>query len=542
MRKHLLLSATLTLTFLTATISTSCSHQNIFVSESISREIANEVVAPMSVQELFTFKGSSNIKSGTNVIKLLKDETSEYKGIVFEMVEDAKMSNDEAFRLVPVIENQSYKIKVMYSKNAVNDLDAYQEVARFMKLMTQMKFTSQFSIFEVFFNASQNDFQSLQVLAKVRKAVFDQSMTINYSDDEEGFKQRSSEELKHWSQVNEKFDDVERVYNKKIKTQETARKAVMDALDKASDDEQFRALVAKNDRKGATELLRKYLPWEQMPPFEKMFWENHLKIMSEPVNLEDRIMIYRGIDDDIVQVAIDGGKELTREEAIRDQKMFLMSTMMTKNQGTWNRRLRSLTAMYEKFMGTDSSGSSEFTRASRITNMFVKHSIEPKGSPFLSFTPKFHVARSFGNTRTTAYFIDPRMIYFNYTSRYASEIEFLLPVVTFPDDLAAVWDVNLHSGKETQNFLKEQAMERLSREVGKEKAKATYDRIAANSEKYFKPVMGAPTGAVQTVQKPSGSFFGFFKKLLGMSTPKVEAEITEKSDMGCMDLIQLFWK
>ena len=184
MRKHFLLSATLSFSILTATLTTSCSHQNIFVNESISRAVANEVVAPMSVQELFTFKASSNIKSGTDVIKLLKNETAEYKGIVFEMVEDVKMSNDEAFKLVPVIENQNYKIKIMYSKKAVNDLDAYQEVARFMKLMTQMKFTSTFSIFEVFFNASQNDFQSLQVLAKVRKAVYDQSMTINYNDDE----------------------------------------------------------------------------------------------------------------------------------------------------------------------------------------------------------------------------------------------------------------------------------------------------------------------------------------------------------------------
>ena len=105
----------------------------------------------------------------------------------------------------------------MYSKKAVNDLDAYQEVARFMKLMTQMKFTSTFSIFEVFFNASQNDFQSLQVLAKVRKAVYDQSMTINYNDDEVGFQARSSEELKQWTEVNDKFDDAERIYNKKIK-------------------------------------------------------------------------------------------------------------------------------------------------------------------------------------------------------------------------------------------------------------------------------------------------------------------------------------
>ena len=220
---------------------------------------------------------------------------------------------------------------------------------------------------------------------------------------------------------------------------------------------------------------------------------------------------------------------------------------MTKNQGTWNRRLRSLTAMNKKFIGTDLNGNSDYTRAARITTMFSKHSKEPKGSPFLSYTPKFQIATNFGAARNTAYFIDPRMMYFNYASGYAGEIEFYLPIASFPDDLAAVYDITLHQhvikGRSVEVFLKDEAIKKLEHVLGQGKGKSTYDRITLNSTKFFKPVMNGKVGVVKDApKKPMGSILGYFKKLLGMKTKEAAIELTEDSNLACVDLLQLFWK
>ena len=530
------MKALMSLLLVASLFSLSCStnHQ----SSTTERSIANEVVAPLSADELLTFKSSTHIMKGVDLIKKIK-ENLDAEGVDFEFIKDEKMSTESAYRIVPSVEAQSYKFKIYYSAVGANDLNASAELIHFFNQMFTIKMVSPYAAFELLYNVRAGDFISLQVLAKLRAAAFE---TIPYDTiGGPDYEAAKPEKLKYWNTINEKFETVERVYNKKIKILENERKEVMDALDKAADDQQFRNLVAKNDRKGAAALLRKYLPWEHMPPFEKLFWENHLAVIADPLPFEDRVFIYRGIDDDIIQVAQEGGKELSREEAIKEQKMFLMSTMMTKNQGTWNRRLRSLTAMYEKFMGTDNAGSSDYTKAVRITNMFTKHSREPKGSPFLSYTPNFSIANSFGSKRNTAYFIDPRIMYFNYASRYAGEIEFLLPIMSFPDDLAAVYDSQIHQGVGAEAFMKKLAIEKLDRELGSGKGATAFARIELNSKKFFKPVMGGKVGAV-VAAKPDGKIMAFFKNLFGMPTKKAAEVIDEKSDMACLDLIQTFWK
>lgn len=517
----------------TLIFSSSCSY---FQTPGTHRTIAAEVQSPLNIDELMTIKSSTFIDKNMNYVATNKVLL---QNITIEYVEDPKMSTELAYKIVPTIENQKYIVKIFHSASAKFDGDATHELISLMNKMSRVKFISSFSIFELYYNAKAGDFQALQAMAKLRLAVYNEG--DNSFLKSEDFAKREVDSHKYWTEKAEAFEKQERVFNKQAKAADNARRDIMDVLDKVSDDKQFRSLVAKNDRKGAAALLKEYLPWHEMPPFEKQFWENHLAIMADPLPLEDRIMIYRGIDDDIVQVAEEAGAKFTREEALKEQKIFLMSTMMTKNQGTWNRRLRSLTSMYEKFMGTDNAGSSEFTKAARITTMFVKHSSEPKGSPFLSYTPKFNIARSFGQKKNTAYFIDPRMIYFNYASRFSSEIEFLLPIMSFPDDLAAVYDVSIHPNQnDVQDFLKEQSIKRLEKNYGANAA-ATYERIETNSKKFFAPVLTpAPSPAATVV--PDGKFIGFFKKLIGVPTAKAAEVIDAKADMPCMDLIQLFWK
>jgi hypothetical protein len=175
--------------------------------------------------------------------------------------------------------------------------------------------------------------------------------------------------------------------------------------------------------------------------------------------------------------------------------------------------------------------------------MFKKHSVDPKGSPFLSYTPKFNVSNNFGSKKNTAYFLDPRLLYFNMTSGYASEIEFLLPIASFPDDLAAVYDVDIHGAQNVETFLKTNAIAKLDQVLGAGKGAAAFDKIKLNSSKYFEPVMGATGKVVATPAAPvEGKIVGFFKKLIGITPPKPVEVIDEKSKLGCTDLIQMFWK
>lgn len=516
-----------------------------------SRSVANDKSLPLTYDELFTFKSTSHVDKSANAIKTLNDNLAGYaysyngKAIKYELIEDPKMSSDVAYKIVPAVEDQAYKVKIYHSKSAKTDLDALTTIQKFLRTSTELRVASSYSFFEIAYNARAQDLTAMSVLAKLRYEALTDDIVINYNEDNAGFYQRTKEEAEEWKSSLGQFEKLEREKNKKDKVLAEKRKAVMDALDKASDDQQFKTLIAKNDRKGAAELLKKYLPWEEMPPFEKLFWETHLDIMANPVGFEDRILVYRGIDDDMIHEAIDGGKMLGKEDAIKEQKIFVMSTIMTKNQGSWNRRLRSLTAMYEKEIATDNEKRSDITRASRISTMFKKHSGDPVGSPFLSTTPKFSVAAGFGYTRNSAYFIDPRLLYFNFASSFENEIEFLLPLMTFPDDLAGVYDAKVFASEagNVEKFLERKAVEKLEKEVGKGKGEATLKRIKLNSEKFFKPVSsGQVSGAIQATPPKGGGLTNFFKKLLGMDKAKVEAAITEKSDMQCTDLIQLFWK
>lgn len=543
----------------TSTLLYSCSHvESTKLSEELkeqwrySRTIANDNSMPASFEDLLTFKSTGQVDKKFNAIQALEEQlkgyTYSFKGaaVKYEIMADAKMSADEAFRIVPVVEDQAYKLKIHYSKGAVNDADAFKEIARFVRLISQDRLPSTYAFFELAYNARAQDLISLSTISQLRYEALTGEVVLVYDEDNTEFFNRTKSKALEWKELNGQFKLLEKNKNKMDKAMALKRKEVMDALDKASDDKQFKTLIAKNDRKGAVDLLKKYLPWEEMPPFEKLFWETYLDVVANPVGFEDRVLVYRGIDDDMIHEAIDGTKMLGKEEAMRAQKIFVMSTLMTKNQGSWNRRLRSLTAMYEKTIATDNMGRSDITRAARITTMLKKHSDDPVGSPFLSTTPSFSVASGFGYQRNSAYFVDPRLLFFNYASGFENEIEFLLPLMSFPDDLAAVYDAKVFpsDSSNVEKFLERKAIEKLDREMGKGKGVAAFKRIKLNSETFFKPVQsGMVSGAVQVVAPAKGgTLTNFFKKLLGMDKVKVEEAITEKSDMQCTDLIQLFWK
>lgn len=509
----------------------------------LDRSIATDEIAPLNVDQLLTIKASSNINKEKNYLAEIPN-LFRSENVFIEFVLDNKLSAEDAFKILPVVENQKNKIKILFSAGAFYDHDAVAELARFYYQMTQSKFLTSFSIFELYYNAKAQDFLSLQVLAKLRHAsVGEKSYRPLNEQDFTGINERKD----YWANIEDQFAKQERQYNKKVKLKTEARKSVMDTLDKASDDKQFRNLVAKNDRKGASELLRSYLPWEHMAPFEKIFWETHLEVMANPLPLDQRVLVYRGIDGDIIQAGEEAGKKLSRTEAIKDQKVFLMSTMMSKNQGSWNRRLRSLNSMYEKYMGTN-GGSSEFTKSARITHMFLRHADNPTGSPFLSYTPSFKIASSFGMQTNTAYFIDPRVMYFNFASKFKAEIEFLLPLASFPDDLAAVYDYQVQTDvdpDEVEKFLKKTAIEKIEREMGAGKGEEIFERITKNSTEFFSPSLATRvtnSNPLEAIQRAQAGEDKVAQEARVAEQAAKEAAAVDPNKAACKDLIQLFWK
>lgn len=195
-----------------------------------------------------------------------------------------------------------------------------------------------------------------------------------------------------------------------------------------------------------------------------------LGAMSEPVQAKYRVLMFRGIGDDRVYSNDDG------EE-------FQMPPVIVKNQGTFNRRLRSLQTMQKKYISQNrSTGKTDISQASRISTMLHNHMKQPKGSPFRSLTPDVRVAKNFGPKKIMGFVIDPRVIVPNYMSTYKNELEFLVPFTTFPDDhagslLKADYAMD-NEGNEDKilTLLKE----KLSGFMSKTKAKQAAGRVKKN--------------------------------------------------------------
>lgn len=509
-------------------------------SPQIKRELAaDHAQSPLTANQLFTFERTGFTDKIPKAESMIKDTLSNYITAI-KFVEDKTLPPNEAFRFIPSVEQNQFIIKIIHSTEALSDSGASLELVNFAKAISWY-LRNPINIYEVFFNAQANDFTSLHVLAKLRKEASVLALKVPRMNG----KLLSSndyflEQEKHWDSILAIYQKESRIHNKKVKEHEEKRKVRMNALDKASDDKQFKNLVAKNDRKGTAELIRSYLPWEQMPPVEKRYWEIQLEIMANPLPIEERVIVYRGVDDDQLQAGYSATKvKRTVSEAIKDQDIFLMSTLLTKNQGTWNRRLRSLTAMYDKFIGiTDETMSSEYTRAARINHMFQRHSVEPKGSPFLSYTSSFQTSKDFGSQRNTAFFADPRALYFNHTSIF-SEFEYLAPLVSFPEDLAAVYDREIHSDvKNVHQFFNETSLEKLQKLYGSNEGIKIYEKIKSNTQAMFQPL--DKIIATNSTVVPNGKIINLFKEIGNF--PDKSTEILPPNQLSCNDIIKQFWK
>ncbi len=515
---------------------TSCSHKIVENENSIERAIAN---APITIDEIFSFKSSGKkTKNYTKDIKLLIEEhgSSQKFASRAELVLDSSLPKDIAFKLELKVIDNNFVFQIRHSSAGVSDPEAIVHVVSFFKgLFEGHNVNTNLSVFEMYLNAKEGDLESLNNFLKMKKEI---RSYLYLPSDLESSIESSMKTLQ--SEVDEQIKALApliKKQNQERKALKLKRKAALDALDDAAKDKQFKALAAQNDREGIVQLLKKYLPYEDMAPFEKKYWDTYLEIIRKPLPLHQRVIVYRGIDDDLFNAAVENGEELEKEAAIKEGKAFVMSTIMTKNQGSYNRRLRSLEAMYEKTIGTV-NGESEFSRSARITTMFKNHSEDPVGSPFLSMTPNVDIASSFGSSRNSAYLVDPRAIQFNFTSGFENEKEFLLGLTTFPEDMFGYWSSEFHQATVPKKYFQDKLLERIEKEYGKADRDTIIKEIEKNTADFFKPVFSTGSKSKSTYKGSVLQFFkGFFK-----SSPKTPAlNISPDGDLGCDSLIKAFW-
>lgn len=507
------------------------------------------------VLQIFEFHNSNISHAGKDYRKTIQEFIKEnvlFRGtyvtgneVLVEFVEDSSLPKGVAYFPQFQVKDNTYKIIVLHSKEGISDPVAYNELVNFFKtLRHEQYFMSHFAAFEMYYNAIEQDPLTAQNWAKIREVAANMP-TVNqfdeYDDVVDALKVRGAEWAKEKEDYTEKAEQALKLQRK----QDKERRVVIDALDKASEDLQFKNLVAKNDRKGVASLLKKYLPWEQMAPFEKRYWETYLETVQNPLPMEKRILIYRGVEDDFIYSAYKGGQELDKEIAHKEGKVFVMSTIITKNQGTWNRRLRSLTAMNEKFIGTNAQLKDEFTKSARIMTMFVNHSKNPQGSPFLSFTPKFDVAKSFGQSRMSAYALDPRLVSFNFASKFKNEVEFLLPLMAFPEDVVGFYDAKIHTDmSNTEDQMKKLFKAKLVAAHGEAKAESIYQSVLKTSKEYFDSALNRYEGKVTAnveVKEPN-FMVKFFNKIFTKKAEVKVPEVDPVKNSACIDIITSFWK
>ncbi len=185
-------------------------------------------------------------------------------------------------------------------------------------------------------------------------------------------------------------------------------------------------LIAKGDRVGVRNLVQSYMPWDVMEPSEKKMWSEWLEAIEKP-QTGKKTLIFRGLDGDVILRTPQG-------------KPYLMSTVLTKNQGSYTRRLRSLSTMRQKFgVGPLHSPVTYAIKGRKdpttLSTMMMNHATDPKGSPFISAS-NLDTASSFGSTHMSALMIDERRLVPNALAvGYLGEQERLIPLIVFPDEI-----------------------------------------------------------------------------------------------------------
>ncbi len=533
----------------------------------VQRTPSSEEGAAAPLTSILEFKDTGG--SGTNAQKLdkyflqsleseIREKRTVKSNISIVLETSPEMSEGVSYKVRFEMDEATNQLKLIINQaqGASDDAAGSAEVRAFLtELFKNSYFNSVYDVFEASLNAELGDAVAYDNFLKIRKAAL-ATLTQSGVYDHAYVEMRTQE----FDSLSESIGELLESQKKAIRTEEKERKATLTALDRLGDMDQLRGLVAAGKRAETADLISKYLPWEKMAPMERIFWEENLKYMANPLPLEERMLVFRGIDGDMTYPAIENGKFLSREASEEAGSSFLMSSILTKNQGTWNRRLRSLETMYGKVITQNKiSKSNEFTESSRISTMMFQHSINPAGSPFLSYTPRISTAQSFGKNKMVALLLDPRMTYANFASAYDREIEYLGTLVTFPDEMVGVFNTFQHSNHTAGTFFSQRLRHILTNLYGTEKGVKLTQSFMDEAKKMteqgsvhnIETKIELPKNAEKKpgiLSKMYKSFKGLFGK--GKDTPSVLAEVEMEVPVvkapekvsKCTNIIELFFK
>lgn len=332
---------------------------------------------------------------------------------------DEELADGELFKITNEFEVTDDVVKVKVFRNSTAEIveNDYGKVAMRLRTLIGEQNNPAFLI-ESLYNIRQNDLISLEELM---------SFHADYLEAKYSRTPAENDYLEFIKEKKKKVAAANKPTKKEIKNLKKQRKALLKELDKA--DGQLKELVQQNKRKEVADLLDKYLPREEFSAFENRYWDQILEAIRNPLPIEKRVVLYRGFDKT--------NNILHKAEYKGVNTVVPFAVMLDKNQGSYNRRLRSIETMMDKVI-TQSSvlTSSNDTKAHRISMIMHNHKSVPVGSPYLSFSSKFETAQAFSNSYLGAYAIDPRIMVPSITSGF-SENEWLTPLVTFPDEFIA---------------------------------------------------------------------------------------------------------
>ncbi|WP_374073238.1 hypothetical protein [Bdellovibrio bacteriovorus] len=238
---------------------------------------------------------------------------------------------------------------------------------------------------------------------------------------------------------------------------ETGALDKMEAMQDKLDD-----LILKNDRKGVRQMLEAYLPWSVMEPVEANTWKIWLEAIEHP-DASKTTVAFRGLKYDT--------DKIQRKQTANGEVYGFMSTVLTKNQGSYTRRLRSLSTNREKNGDIGFKVHGENIRSTKITDQMTAHARNPVASSFISFTYDPSVAHRFMGQNVTKQVkgenvsvpyggllvvkMDSRRMIPNVPSMYSNEIELLAPLIVFPDEVVKYKEGSFTNEYSFANFVKE---------------------------------------------------------------------------------------
>lgn len=214
--------------------------------------------------------------------------------------------------------------------------------------------------------------------------------------------------------------------------------------------EKLNDLILKNDRREVRRMLESYLPWPLMEPIETAAWRQWLEAIEHPDWTKTTVAM-RGVDYET--------DKMQRRTTVEGEKLGFMSTLLTLNQGSYTRRLRSLATSREARLRPSRLNLKPVT----ISRQMLNHSADPMASNYISFTLNPKIATRFVGHKERAgrlggglltVRMDSRRLVPNLASRHQGELEFLAPLIVFPDEVIKYHEGSLDSDK-LSSYLKD---------------------------------------------------------------------------------------